>query len=537
MYYDRGEFFTEFSPGAGGDISGPFGVTVAPPFVVQVFPTATATFASPFGGGAPPPPPTSLAGVASLIPNAAQLVGQNTTFCTNSGLSGCGPFFFGGYDPKNKLPYSQNWNLDLQWQPFNTILVNVAYIGNHAVHLVMPIPFNQAQIATPQNPALKGGPFQQNFSYAYNTPGVAVETLPPMGTGVSTIVAGFGQGNIDLRVPFIGYEANSDFNEAEGVSSYHALQAGVTKRLSHGLLVTGSYTWSHTFDEQSALGLFFNGNNPLNPRSAYGNSDFDRRHVFTVSYQYTFPTLPHASTLVKHVVNGWGIGGITVLQSGQPYSVIDFSGSTGSIFWGTQDFITNPIVPVGGLGSQKVSPFLQGTTGVNAGKPVLNSLAFGPPIPFAPGTNGVPPCDPVTGACDNFETGYGGGGRNMFRGPFQSRFDFSLFKDFKLTERFHLKYDAQFFNIFNHPSFDTPNNNVSFAPNFPNPPAFPAASSCGPSNLVFNSKGNPVAPNPPPAGGSTPAGAFQCPPGGSLGVIQHTIGSPRFIQMALHLTF
>jgi Carboxypeptidase regulatory-like domain len=524
IYYDRGEFFTEFSPGAGGDISGPFGVTVAPPFVVQVFPTATATFSSPFGSGAPPPPPTSLAGVASLIPNASQLVGQTTTFCNNNGLSGCGPFFFGGYDPTNKLPYSQNWNLDLQWQPFNTLLVNVAYIGNHSVHLVMPIPFNQAQIATPQNPALKGGPFQQNFSYAYNTPGVAAENL-------STIVAGFGQGNIDLRVPFIGFEANSDFNKAEGVSSYNALQVGVTKRLSHGLLVTGSYTWSHTLDEQSALGLFFNGNNPLNPRSAYGNSDFDRRHVFTVSYQYTFPTLSKPSAFVKYAVNGWGFGGITVLQSGQPYSVIDFSGSVGSIFWGTQDFITNPIVPVGGLGSQNVSPFLQGTTGVNAGSPVLNPLAFGPPVPFAPGTNGVPPCDPVTGACDNFENGYGSGGRNMFRGPFQERFDFSVFKEFKLTERFHLKYDAQFFNIFNHASFDTPNNNVRFAPGFPNPPVFPASMSCGPSNLTVPN------PKPPPEPATIPGGAFQCPPSGQLGVIQHTIGSPRVIQMALHLTF
>jgi carboxypeptidase family protein len=533
MYYDRGEFFTEFSPGAGGDISGPFGVTIAPPFVVQTFtpaatpPTGPGTFSSPFGSGAPPPPPTSLAGVASLVPNATQLVNTQTTFCNNNGItSGCGPFFFGGYDPNNKLPYSENWNLDLQWQPFNTLLFNVAYIGNHGVHLVMPIPFNQARIATPQNPTLKGGANQQNFSYAYNTPGVAAESL-------STIVAGFGQGNIDLRVPFTGYEANSDLNEAEGVSSYHALQVGVTKRLSHGLLVTGSYTWSHTLDEQSALGLFYNGNDPLNPRSAYGNSDFDRTHVFTVSYQYTFPTLPHASALVKHVINGWGFGGITVLQSGQPYSVIDFSGSVGSIFWGTQDFITNPIVPVGGLGSQNVSPNLQGTTGVNAGKPVLNSLAFGPAVPFAPGTNGVPPCDPVTGACDNFENGYGAGGRNIFRGPFQSRFDFSVFKDFKLTERFHLKYDAQFFNIFNHPSFDTPNNNVRFAPGFPNPPAFPAANSCGPSNLVFDAAGNLSPPTP----GGAPAGAFQCPPSGQLGVIQHTIGSPRVIQMALHLTF
>jgi hypothetical protein len=183
-------------------------------------------------------------------------------------------------------------------------------------------------------------------------------------------------------------------------------------------------------------------------------------------------------------------------------------------------------VPIGGLGSQKVSPFLQGTTGVNAGKPVLNALAFGPPISLPPdtamgaGNSPVPPCDPGSPAvCDNFENPYNTNtGRNIFRGPFQSRFDFGVFKNIKLTERFRLKYEAQFFNIFNHPSFDTPNNNVSFNPGFPFLPTFPVAMSCGPSTFPGQ-------------------GAFQCPPGGKLGVIQHTIGSPRFIQMALHLTF
>ena len=74
---------------------------------------------------------------------------------------------------------------------------------------------------------------------------------------------------------------------------------------------------------------------------------------------------------------------------------------------------------------------------------MFNPAAFGPPTPFAPGTNGVPPCDPATGACDYFETGYATGGRNIFRGPFQIRFDFGVFKEFKLTDRFSLRYDAQ----------------------------------------------------------------------------------------------
>ena len=62
--------------------------------------------------------------------------------------------------------------------------------------------------------------------------------------------------------------------------------------------------------------------------------------------------------------------GFTRRQSGQPYSVNDFSGGAASIFWGGgNDAITNPIVPVGGAGSTTKNPLLQGTTGVNANKP------------------------------------------------------------------------------------------------------------------------------------------------------------------------
>lgn len=508
MYYDRGEFFTELSPSAGGGNNGPFGVTVEEPFVVPVFSTGTSTFANPFGTTPLPPPPTNLLGVQQLVPNVADLIANTTPRCQITGQRFCGPLQFAGYDPRNKLPYSENWTLDLQWQPINTLVLDIAYVGNHGVHEVLPIPFNQAFIATPQKPALAQNSANiQMFSYGYNVPGVSVEN-------VNTLVGGFGTGNVALRVPFIGFDPNSQFNEAEGISNYNALQIGVNKRLSRGLLINASYTWSHSLDEGSGLGLFFNGNDPLNPKSAYGSSDFDRTHVFTVSYVYDFPRLSHATGFTDKAINGWGISGVTVLESGQPYSVIDFSGGVASIFWGGgNDLVTNPIVPIGGAGASSTQVQLQGTTGINAGNPVLNPLAFGVPAPFAPGTNGVPPCDLVTGACDTFENGYSTNGRNLFRGPFQTRFDFSVFKDFKLTERFKLRYDAQFFNLFNHPSFDTPNNNVLFNPFFNDPPTYPG-SACIPAT-----------------------NAFQCPPGGHLGLIQHTLGSPRFIQMALHLTF
>ena len=59
--------------------------------------------------------------------------------------------------------------------------------------------------------------------------------------------------------------------------------------MSHGLQVGASYTYSHALDEQSALGLFYNGNNPLNLRDGYASSDFDRTHVFNFNYIYRLP--------------------------------------------------------------------------------------------------------------------------------------------------------------------------------------------------------------------------------------------------------
>jgi hypothetical protein len=189
------------------------------------------------------------------------------------------------------------------------------------------------------------------------------------------------------------------------------------------------------------------------------------------------------------------VGGQTVAESGQPYSVYDYSGSVGSLYFGTDDEIGNPIVPFKS-GVTATQAQLQGTTGVNAGKPVLNANDFSPTF-VAPGTYGVPACD--ASGCDNYESIYGNAGRNLFRGPFQVRFDMSLAKDFSLSERFKLRFHFDAFNIFNHPDFDTPNNDVVFFPGFSAPPVYP--------------------------------------PEGSLGVIQHTIGSSRFMQASLRLSF
>ena len=160
-------------------------------------------------------------------------------------------------------------------------------------------------------------------------------------------LANYEGGNVDLRVPYIGYAAESITYKAAGIDAYNALQAHVDKRMSHGVQVGASYTYSHALDEQSGLGLFYNGNNPLNLRSGYGSADFDRTHVLNFNYVFRVPDFARKTFAGRaRSSNGWSLVGLTVLQSGQPYSVIDFSGAVGSIYYSTADGITNPIVPL-----------------------------------------------------------------------------------------------------------------------------------------------------------------------------------------------
>ena len=548
MFYDRGEYFTELSASAGLGISGPFSVTTQEPFTVPInadcgaaSPTcstgcttsALCLSSMPFGATLPAPP-NSLAALAALIPNMRQMSAcnqatapglqqPNMPYCNvNSGTTAL-PILFGGYNPKNKLPYSEDWSLDFQWQPKNDLVLTLGYIGNRGVHEVLPIPFNQPGIATPTNPINN-----QIYSYGYlaangedcdefNDPstkaGSTCFDLPAEEVQTQIGKFSFSDGNTALRSKFIGLNPNADLWTADGISFYNALQFSLTKKMSNGLQVNASYTYSHSLDEGSGLGagLFFNGNNPLDPRTSYASSDFDRTHVFTISYLYDLPTIKDATGIVNALANGWGVTGVTVLQSGEPFSVVDFSGTAGSLFYSADDFVTNPILPLapGVTPKQAQSKANGGGTLVGFNNmPYVNPNLFSTPL-LSPGEDGVPPCedDAATGGfnvCDTQETGFGSTGRNVFRAPFETRFDFSIFKNFKLNDRFALKFEADAFNLFNHPSLDAPNTDFELNPCFNPVPCYTLNG--GPGTKGF-------------------------------GVIQGTIGSSRFMQMSLHLTF
>jgi hypothetical protein len=500
MYYDRGELYSYLSPGfAEGVINGgPFGVNQTPPYVTAqactpdsyylgYIPTCPAngySLSSPWGPTLGPAPSGNPADITQYLPNQAAI------------MNGAQMFSFATYNRANKLPYTLNQTFDIQWQPRNDLMFEVGYVGNLGRHGVVPIPFNQPGIATPTSPIHPNSQNPQYYTYGYTLvdSNFNFQNLP----NGQPYLATYEGGNVDMRVPYIGYSAESETYKAAGVSAYNALQTHVEKRLSHGLQVGFSYTYSHALDEQSGMGLFFNGNNPLNLRSAYGSSDFDRTHVFNVSYRYELPKFFGASSLKGMFANGWAVQGTVVAQSGQPYSIIDYTGAVGSIFYSVYDGITNPIVPLAPGCTPKNA--LTGASGA-FGAPALKSSCFTLPL-LQPGDLGgaIP-------AGDLYETNFTNGQRNIFRQSWQKQADISFVKVTQFAERYSLKYSFDIFNLTNTASFDIPIDDVS-------------------QNEFYNQF---------PVIGTPPSSFYNAPSG--LGVVNKTISMPRQIQMTLSLTF
>ncbi len=506
MYYDRGELFSYFSPGyaIGTVTGGPFGVNQQLPFVTaSTCPTATLynyyipTCGGLAAGGDPYAPPTTAPTAASgNLANPYTTTIQNPVSANpqSSDLgkylpniaqinNGGQPISLGVYDRANKLPYTYNYTLDIQWQPRNDLAVSIGYVGNLGRHQVIPVPFNQPGIASPGSHINT-----ESYTYGYTVGGA----LLPNGESYH---ADYEGGNVDHRVPYVGYAAESISYKAAGIDAYNALQLHVEKRMSRGVQVGLSYTYSHALDEQSGIGLFYNGNNPLNLRDGYASADFDRTHVLNFNYVFQLPSLAKKNSLAGAFGNGWSLVGLTVLQSGQPYSVIDFTGAVGSIFYSTNNGITNPIVPLAPGCTAKNA--LTGRSGA-FDSAALKASCFTPALLQPGALNGAIPTS------DTFETNFSNGGRNIFRQAFQKRADASLVKVLDITERYHLKYTFDVYNLTNTASFDVPGNEVS-------------------QNQNFNSF---------PTAGQT---LYNAPFG--IGVVTHTIGSARQIQMSLRMLF
>jgi hypothetical protein len=291
-------------------------------------------------------------------------------------------------------------------------------------------------------------------------------------------------------------------------SHYNGLQLTAMKRLGHGLQGQVNYTWSRCMDTVSNGGFLpFSAGGILSPLPGdltrdYGPCDYDIRHNLNAQYVYQLPIRVRSHSL-GYALNGWQISGTAFWHSGVPFSVLSTPYSAANASTGQQEGIVQGSGPqfasvVPGVPLYVHHP-IPGVT--QAGTlPWLNPDAF------------VSAVDPSTGQCyggDNPQTcQFGNLGRNALRGPDFLWSDYYLTKWFSLTEHVKLRFEGQFFNVFNHPNF-----------------ALPSVVQAGiPGNLSTQS-------------GFGALGSTTSPPTGLLGVGLGGDSSPRMIAFQARLEF
>ncbi len=227
-------------------------------------------------------------------------------------------------------------------------------------------------------------------------------------------------------------------------SSYDALQTQLQKRFSRNVQGQISYTWGHAIDNNTGI---FNGlgdsrngrGGPINPfdiNSDRGNSALDVRHLLSADAIIDLPFgkgQRYLSNGPNRLVGGWQVNIIESARSGIPFSV------------------TCSNCPSGTRPSLFGDPFANLRPGV-----LLNRSAFLPAS--GPNTAGF---STVTNAAGR-TIFIGSLGRNTFRGPAIYNTDLSVFKNTAITEKTKIQLGFEFFNLFNHPNFTVPNNNVDF---------------------------------------------------------------------------
>lgn len=255
-------------------------------------------------------------------------------------------------------------------------------------------------------------------------------------------------------------------------SDYQALQLQLQRRLSRGLQALASYTWSHSIDIASNDSA--PGSTPVEPRIDRGNSGFDVRHSFNAAVTYDIPA-PAFGAVAGSVLRNWAVDTIITARSATPVDLIARTDSSR----GFRTSVRPDIVP--GVPLYVDDPNV-------AGGRRFNRAAFAIPPAGRQGTLG----------------------RNVLRGFPVFQMDFSLRRQFNLTERAKLQFRAEAFNVFNHPNFGYDLGN--FQSDFLLSPLF------GQSTLMLGrSLGSGGA-----AGGFNPL---------------YQIGGPRSMQLALKFNF
>ena len=375
---------------------------------------------------------SQLTGFTNNNPNLAGIYNlpSGAPACTGPGVNPTQNLFVLEVPRHFVMPNTQQWNLTLQRDLGRKWVLEVGYVGTKGTHLRETRDAVQSVNATPANPFTVTDTSGVTHQITTNTFDNAIARTPAPGLN--------------------GYSGYQIFAN-DAYSIYHSLQATVSRRWGRGY-IQAAYTFSKNIDATStgntANNTAFNDESTIN--ASRGISDFNRPQVLKVSYVYDLPFSSHATGFRSAALGGWSVSGVSSFQSSLPFSVLDSNG--GNAFLGAG---TSPVSASLASGASIGSGMSSGTVTQRLGG-WLNPAAFTTAPLLYPGD----PNNPTPGTCagdPNFcTTGFGSLGRNIYRGPFQQNWDFSLIKHFKLTERQDLRFATDFFNLWNHPNFGTP---------------------------------------------------------------------------------
>src|SRR4051812_10688146 len=372
---------------------------------------------------------------------------------------------YGQFQPHLRTQYSTQYNLNIQRQLRQDLVLQVGYVGSQGHRLLAShdVNFGNAQTCVDmQNIADFYAASDPDLSAAYTCGQFYADSsffLPantiPDGYSVHLpygSVASAGPGNPDITLvglrpysspicePTTGAGCPGDgtpvfssifAEDTIANSNYNSLQAMLEKRFSHGLQAQVAYTFSKSFDQASS----FEGElNPLDFHHTYSLSQFDARHRLVLSYFWQLP-VPKYSGFAGKVLDGWDLSGIYTYQTGFPIRIT--SSSDNELMYSA--FFEYPGEP------DQVAPFKSGRMNTADGVFYFNGASFSE---------------------DNTFGRIGNARRTYCCGPPINNFDFSLHKVLPLSENKRFEFRAEFFNLFNHPQFNNPDGNITDGSDF-----------------------------------------------------------------------
>ena len=388
------------------------------------------TLSNPFPSGFLPP--------AGSSQGASTFVGQAISFLA----------------PSQHDPYSQRWDMDVQRSLTNSSMLEVIYVGNHAVHL----PIEQQNLNAVELPYLSRNPWENvDMKNAYGTK----ETNPFKGTlpSVNGVANSTGTNTSSTEafssfiVPYPQFGTSSVYvqNQTRGQSWYESGIVHFEQRASHGLTVSANYGFSKLIEADT----FLNDEDSMPTRRI---SPFDHVHHFTVGGTYNLPfgqgtMFPMGGgRLWNEIAGGWVLNGIYQFQTGAP---IEFSADIPLQAGTSLRQITNK--------PRDTSPVPSGGA---TGNPALSTNLF---------VTGSSTSCPSSGACDGsaFVNGQYFDHYRVFpqtlswvRQDGYNNLDASILKNFHFTENAYLQLRFETFNTLNHPIFSAPNISSATASNF-----------------------------------------------------------------------